>query len=57
MATLKGGNLKEFEGKYDLSCVDNHFIKLPCGDGEGGKIKKIGRKYDFSCLENPSLMG
>ena len=23
--------VKELEGEYDLSCLDNPFIKLPCG--------------------------
>ena len=48
MATLKGEKIKEFDGKYNSSCLDNPFIKLPCGDVEGGKIKEPEAKYDLS---------
>ena len=32
--------VQELEGKHDLSCLDNPFIKLPCGAVEGRKKKE-----------------
>ena len=39
VATLSGEKIKEFEGNYDFSCLDNPFIKLPSG-AVGGRKKK-----------------